>query len=88
MSRLRRLKALPWVGLAQAGIAFNARWRTLSERDRARLSQLVADSKGWPGKLNAKDRVELRKLLGKLDLKAMGGDLLPLLRGSKRKRGK
>ena len=86
-----RLRALPWAALLQAGFAVGKRWRALSEKDRARLSSLVRDSRGRLGNLSEKERAELRKLAGKLDLKGMGGELATLLRSGrgrrKRRRG-
>ena len=80
-SKGSRLKALPWAALLQVGLAFGERWRALSERDRARLTRLVRASRGRPGNLSTGERKELRKLVGKLDLKGVGRELLPLVRG-------
>jgi hypothetical protein len=85
-SKRSRLKALPWAALLQAGLAFGERWRAMSEKDRARLTQLVRQSRGRVGNLSARDREELRKVVRKLDLKAMGREMLPLVRGGRRKR--
>jgi hypothetical protein len=85
-SKRTRLKALPWAALLQAGLAFGARWRALSEKDRTRLTQLVRQSRGRVGNLSARDRDELRKVVRKLDLRAMGREMLPLVRGGRRKR--
>ncbi|MCW3056277.1 MAG: hypothetical protein JWO21_246, partial [Solirubrobacterales bacterium] len=38
------------------------------------------------GNLSARDRDELRKVVRKLDLRAMGREMLPLVRGGRRKR--
>ena len=78
-----RVKALPWAAALQVVVAVARRWKALSERDRARLSQLTRDSRGRLGNLSAKERGELRKLAGKLDLKGMGRELLPLVRGGR-----
>ncbi len=59
---------------------------TLSKKDRVRLSQLLRDSKGWPGNLQEKERRELRKLIAKLDVRGLGRDLMPLVRGGRRRR--
>ncbi len=59
------------------------RWRALSEKDRARLTRLVRESRGRLGHLSARERDELRKLVRKLDLKGMGRELLPLVRGGR-----
>jgi hypothetical protein len=84
-SKSERLKALPWAAVLQAGVVVGRRWRGLSEKERARLARLVRESGGRLGNLSAKERAELRKLTGKLDISGIGRDLLPLARG---RRGK
>jgi hypothetical protein len=86
-SRLDAVKALPWALLIQGGIAVNRRWRSLSAKERARLTELVKQSAGRPGNLSEKDRQELRKLARRLDLKGMTREFVSLRRGhSRRKR--
>jgi hypothetical protein len=85
-SRGDRLKALPWAALLRAGVVVGKRWRSLSEKERSRLTRLLRDSGGRLGNLSAKERRELRKLAGKLDLKGMGRELLPLARGRRARR--
>ncbi len=65
----------------------------LSGKERTRLAQLLRESRGQPGRLAEKERVELRKLVAKLDLKGAARELAPLLgrtrsgrRGSRRHR--
>ncbi|MBA3809340.1 MAG: hypothetical protein H0X28_13260 [Solirubrobacterales bacterium] len=82
-SRGARLKALPWAALAQVAVAVGRRWKSLSEKERARLAELTRESRGRLGNLSAKERGELRKLAGKLDLKGLGRELLPLARGGR-----
>jgi hypothetical protein len=82
-SRGARVKALPWAALAQVAVAAGRRWKGLSGRERARLAQLTRESKGRLNNLSARERSELRKLAGKLDLKGMGRELLPLVRGGR-----
>jgi hypothetical protein len=80
-SKRDRLKALPWAALLRVGVVMGRHWRALSEKDRARLARLVRDSGGRPGNLSQKERRELRRLADKLNLKGMGRELLPLVRG-------
>jgi hypothetical protein len=87
-SKLGRAKDLPWLGVLQVGLAFGERWRNLSEKERARLTGLVRDSGGRIGNLTAKERKELQRLAGKLDLKGLGGDLLSQLRRAGFPRGR
>jgi hypothetical protein len=84
----KAFRRVPWLVLAQAAVAANRHWSALSERERERLKKLLADSRGRPGNLNVKQRLELRRLVGKLDLKELGRDALPLLGRSKRGRRK
>jgi hypothetical protein len=85
-----RLKALPWAALLQAGVAFGKRWRGLSERDRTRLTQLTRErlrlQHGRLGNTSAREREELRKLVGKLDVKGMGREMLGQLRRTGRRK--
>jgi len=84
-SKLDRLRAVPWVAVVQAGVVISRRWRSLSAKERARLTHLARTSGGRPGNLSSKERAELRGLVGKLDLKGIGRELLPLAR---RRRGR
>lgn len=87
-SKRERAKALPWAALLQAVIVIGRHWRALSERDRTRLGGLLRDSGGRLRNLSAKERAELRKLVGKLDLKSIGSELTGLARGGGRARRK
>jgi hypothetical protein len=78
-----RLKALPWAALARVSVVIGRRWTSLSQKERERLSRLVRASGGRPANLSAGERKELRKLVGKLDLKGAGRELLPLVRGGR-----
>jgi hypothetical protein len=84
--KLKRAKALPWAMLLQAGAVLGKRWRSLSAKDRAHLARLTRESKGRLGNLSAKERRELRKLVGKLDFKGMSRELLPLVRGGRKRK--
>jgi hypothetical protein len=85
-SKLDRVKALPWVMLLQVGAVVGRRWNALSQKDRARMTQLVRESRGRVGNLSVRERYELRRLARKLDIGGVGRDLLPLLRGGRGKR--
>lgn len=80
--------ALPWLTLARAAMIVSRRWNALSAKERARLTELVSESRGRVGNLSVKQRGELRKLARKLDLKGMGQELWPLLRGARAGRGR
>jgi hypothetical protein len=84
----KRMKALPWAALMQAGVVIGRRWRALSSKERDRLARLLRDSGGRPGNLSEKERKELRKLAGKLDLRGLGRELSALLARGRRGRGR
>jgi len=81
-----RVKALPWLALLQASVILGERWRALSDKDRARLTRLMRESRGRLGNLSVKERDELRRLVGKLDLKGAGPELTALVRNTYRRR--
>jgi hypothetical protein len=84
-SRAGRLKALPWAALLQGAVVVGRRWKALSAKDRVRIKELLAESGGRINRLSDKQRTELRKLAGKLDLKGMGKELVGLGRGRGRR---
>jgi hypothetical protein len=79
-SKLERVKDLPWALLLQMGVVLGKRWRSLSAKDRAHLSRLTRESQGRLSNLSEKQRKELRKLVGKLDLKSTSRELVLLTR--------
>jgi hypothetical protein len=81
--KLTRLKAVPWTVAMQAGLVASEHWRQLSDHERSRLLGLVRDARGWPGNLTTRERDELKKLVGKLDVPGMGRDLFPLARSAR-----
>jgi hypothetical protein len=85
-SRRLRLKTLPWAALLQTAMVFGKRWRSLSEKERSRLTTLVKESGGRLGNLSEKERKELKRIAGKLDLKGMVRDLVPIIRGGRKRR--
>jgi len=80
------VEAVPWAMLLRGGVIVGKRWSALSAKERARLAQLVRESRGRVGNLSVKQRMELRKLARKLDLKGIGRELMPLVRRGRRGR--
>jgi hypothetical protein len=81
-----KLGAIPWLALARGSMIVGRRWTALSAKERARLVELVRESRGRVGNLSVKQRLELRRLAGRLDLKGMARELLPVVRGGRRGR--
>jgi len=84
-SRVDAAKELPWAALLQGAVVVGRRWKALSAKDRERIKALLAESGGHISSLSSKQRKELRKLAGKLDLSGMGRELIAL-RGRGRRR--
>ena len=53
-------RALPWAIVLQTLVVVGRRLGSLSSRDRARLLELLRQSRGWPARLGDRDRAELR----------------------------
>ena len=85
-SKLQRVKDLPWALLLQMGLVLGKRWRSLSAKDRTRLTELTRESRGRLGNLSAKERGELKKLVGKLHPKRTARDLVLLTRARRRRK--
>jgi hypothetical protein len=82
-----RLKdAVNWSLLARAGLVVARRWNALSGKERARLARLLRNWRGRKSNLSTRERVELRKLVRKLDLKGGTRELTSLVRGGKRRK--
>jgi hypothetical protein len=86
LRRLRRLTGLPWSVLLEGALITRGHWRSLSPRDRRRLAALARKSGGWPGRLSAPERAQARELLGRLDMSALGRELVGLARSGPRGR--
>jgi len=88
-SKLKRtVKAVPWAALLQGTVIVGRRWAALSAKERARFTELVRESRGRVRNLSVRERLELRRLAHKLDIKGMGSELLALNRGKRRHRRK
>ncbi len=91
-SKLKRgVESVPWAALLQGSLIVGKRWMALSAKERARLTEILRESRGRLGNLSARERSELRKLAHRLDLKGMGSELMVLARGRRsrsRRRGR
>jgi hypothetical protein len=78
--------AVPWLAIARGAMIVSKRWNALPAKERVRLAELVRESRGRVSNLSVKQRLELRKLAGKLDLKGMLRELTSLWRGGRGRR--
>jgi len=74
------------MAIVGALLAIGRRWRALSEKERSRLLALVRESGVRPDRLSPKQRLELRRLVNKLDIRGMSADLARLTRATGKRR--
>jgi hypothetical protein len=83
-------RAIPWLVLLELAQAAQRHWNHLTPGERAHLTALIKKSAGRPGNLTARDKDDVKRLVGKMDVPGMGRDLLPharrLRRGASRRR--
>jgi hypothetical protein len=84
-SPVEKARELPWATVLGAVVVVGKRWRSLSAKERERITGLLRESGGKLNTLTAKERKELRKIAGKLDLKGMGAELMALRAGRGRR---
>jgi hypothetical protein len=88
-SRLKRTaRAIPWAALLQGTVIVGRRWAALSAKERARFTALIHKSRGRLRNLSVRERLELRKLAHKLDIRGMGDELMALRRRRRSRRRK
>ncbi|MCW3011133.1 MAG: hypothetical protein JWO90_1537 [Solirubrobacterales bacterium] len=79
------IRGTPWLLVIQAALAARDHWSVLTPEERTDLARLLRATRGRPSNLTAREKAELRRLVGRLDLPGLGKDLLPLAR---KKRGR
>ncbi|HEU4978631.1 MAG TPA: hypothetical protein VFT42_07040 [Solirubrobacteraceae bacterium] len=72
MPRFPLARRVPILILAQAAMALRDHWNLLEAKERKELARLLKESKGRPGALSKKEREELRRIVGKLDVLTLG----------------
>jgi hypothetical protein len=82
-----RLRPIPWLMAIQVALIANEHvTEQLSAPERARLRRLLLKSKGLPGNLTPKERAEVKRLVGKLDVPGVGRKLVPFAIGARKRR--
>ncbi|HWH12906.1 MAG TPA: hypothetical protein VG165_17425 [Solirubrobacteraceae bacterium] len=76
-----RSRVLPWVLLYELASVAGAEWRGLSSSEREKLTRLVAKSRGWPANLSRRERAEVKRIVGKLDLHRVAREIVPKVVG-------
>ena len=89
MAPISRVRAVPWTIVFQLAMTARRHWRRLEPKDRTRLGELIKKSQGLPNRLTAKERIEFRELVAKLEPAAFAKSIVPIgrravLRGRRR----
>jgi hypothetical protein len=71
------MRALPWLLLYELATVAHAQWQDLPAGDRAKLTRLATKSRGIPTNLTARERAEVKRILGKVDLQHIARQLVP-----------
>lgn len=91
MTRLSRVRAVPWLIVFEAARVASKHFTDVtSPSERRRLREILARTKGVPTALTDAEKRDLRRIGGKVDLKALGAELAPQLmraRSSRRRAG-
>jgi len=56
-------------------------WRGLSSSEREKLTRLVVKSRGWPSNLSRRERAEVKRIVGKVDLQRVAREIAPKVVG-------
>jgi hypothetical protein len=86
MPRFPLARRLPIVMLVQTALALRDHWNLLDPKERSELARLIKGSKGRPGNLTKKEREELRRIVGKLDVLTLGRRVAGFGGGARRRR--
>ena len=78
-----RLRAIQWMVLLDVAIVARERWTRLDASERRRLTEIARNA----NHLSKRDRVDLRRIIGKLELVDAGREVLPLI-GHRGKHGR
>jgi hypothetical protein len=76
-----RSRVLPWVLLYELATVAGSEWRGLSASERAKLTRLIAKSRGWPSNLSRRERAEVKRIVTKLDLQRVAREIVPKVVG-------
>jgi hypothetical protein len=78
LSPVARVRALPWVMVLELAMTLRKHWRRLDVAERKRLGELLRKSQGLPSRLTPKERLEVRKLVAKLEPAVIAKSVMPI----------
>ncbi|MGI8801834.1 MAG: hypothetical protein ACR2KV_06620 [Solirubrobacteraceae bacterium] len=71
------MRALPWMLLYELATVAHAQWQELPAGDRDKLTRLAVKSRGLPTNLTPRERAEVKRILGKVDLQHVARQMVP-----------
>lgn len=88
MPGISRVRAMPWVMVFELAVTLRRHWKRLEPAERAELAALIKKSQGRPARLDAGERVRVRRLVAKLEPGQIARSVVPIGRraGKSRRR--
>ncbi|MGH2841546.1 MAG: hypothetical protein ACRDKY_12060 [Solirubrobacteraceae bacterium] len=86
MPRISRVRAMPWVMVFELALTLRKHWKLLEPKERTRLTELVKKSQGRPARLSASERADVRRLVAKLEPRAIARSIVPIGRRAAKSR--
>ena len=86
MPGISRVRAMPWVMVFELAVTLRRHWKRLEPAERAELAALVKKSQGRPGRLDAGERVRVRRLVAKLEPGQIARSVVPIGRRARNSR--
>jgi hypothetical protein len=78
MFRITRFRTMPWLLLLETAWTVQRHLReNLDPDDRRRVADIARRTKGDPRQVTDRERADLKKIAGKVDLPGLGRSLLP-----------
>jgi hypothetical protein len=78
MLRITRFRAVPWLLLLDTARTVQLHVRdNLDPDDRRRVADIARRTKGDPRRVTDREKADLKKIAGRLDLPGLGRSLLP-----------
>jgi hypothetical protein len=85
--RFTRIRAVPWLLFFELARGVHSHvMDTLTPAERRRVTEILRKSRGNPMKVTPRERDELRRIAGNLDVKRLARDLAPRMLGGRGRR--
>jgi hypothetical protein len=79
---------MPWVMVFELAITLRRHWKRLDRDERNELAALIKKSQGRPGRLDASERRQVRRLVAKLEPGQIARSVVPIGRRARTRRAR